>query len=72
MKHIMSKKMFDTNTEDGIKRYLSVKGFDVNRKIEYEPGPTKHLTCAVQEDLVVENRVEVIKKRAKKLKKSKN
>ena len=52
MKHIMSRKMFDTNTDDGIKRYLSTKGFDVGREIKYEKGPTKHLTIAVQEKVV--------------------
>ena len=49
MRHIFAKKMFETNTDYGIKRYLSTKGFDTNREILYEDGPNKHLTCATQE-----------------------
>ena len=69
MKHIMSKKMFDTNTDYGIQRYLSTKGFDVSREITYEKGPNKNLVCAVQEPLPEPvERKELIKKRAKAVK----
>ena len=48
MKHIFARQMFNTNSDSGIKRYLSTKGFDVNREIKYEDGPTKKLVCAIQ------------------------
>ncbi len=52
MRHLMSRSMFKTNTEDGINIYLSKQGFDVNRPIRYEDGPTKHLVYAVADEPV--------------------
>lgn len=72
MKHLMSKKLFKTNTHAGIVNYLAGKGFDPNRAITWVDGPP-HFVFAVQEEVAVvkkEDRKEVIKKRAKVVKKT--
>jgi hypothetical protein len=71
MRHIFARQMYATNTGDGIRRYLSGLGFDVGREIKYEDGPTKALVVAVQEapKVTIKDRKNVIKSRAKKLKK---
>lgn len=61
----MSKLMFRTNTEEGIKRFLSSKGFDLDREIRYEDGPTKKTVYAVQDEILDDARHKIIETRLK-------
>lgn len=51
-KILIDKTFLARNTDFGIRRFLSTKGFDVNREWRLEKGPTKRTFYAVQDDEV--------------------